>query len=125
MSKFKGLIVALVAVALFGGVGVGVSNAGGVKQSVEMSGGTMGSIADATCNATTSVAVPADTTGLTECWLLMVAPGSNPTRIGDTNCGASQCAEFSAGQGTTLCTTSAISCYSALGGTLTISKVNQ
>jgi len=93
-----------------------------VRTFVEPTGGPLTSLPDATCNATTAVIVPADS-GQEAAILTNV--GSNPARIGDANCGASQCAQLAAGATLLINTTGAISCYSAGGTTIAITKVEQ
>jgi hypothetical protein len=96
--------------------------ASGLKQSVEITGGSLSSLPDATCNATTAVIVPADSAQVSA---ILTNIGSNPARIGDANCGASQCALLAAGATLQINTTAAISCFSASGSTIAISKVEQ
>ena len=96
--------------------------AGGLKQSVEITGGSLSSLPDATCNSTTTAIVPADANG--ECTIIQ-NNGSNPARIGDASCGASQCVVLAPTTSIQVCITGAIYCYSASGTTITISKVEQ
>ncbi len=98
------------------------ARAGGVEQSVVMTSHQLQSLADASCNGTVGVIVPADAGQ--ECAVLTNV-GSNTARIGDSNCGASRCVAVAAGATVTLCTTDAIYCYSASGTTIAVTKVQQ
>lgn len=100
----------------------GSAYADGLKQSVEMSSGALGSLPDASCGSPVAQLVAADTNQ--ECAIL-VNVGSNHARIGDSNVGASQGADYAPGATITLCTTSPIYCYSASGTTIAITKLQQ
>jgi hypothetical protein len=95
--------------------------AGGLEQSVVMTSHSLASLPDASC-AALGIIVPTDSGQ--ECAVL-VNVGSNHARIGDSNCGAAQCADVAPGATVTLCTTAAIYCYSASGTTIAITKVQQ
>jgi hypothetical protein len=121
----KGLTRVLAGVLLAGAVLAGGATraaAGGVEQSVVMTSHGLQSLADAPCNVTNSIIVPADAGQ--ECAIL-VNIGANSARLGDANCGASRCAPIAAGGTVTLCTTDNIYCYSASGTTFAITKVQQ
>jgi hypothetical protein len=101
----------------------GRASAGGLKDSTETIGGPLASIADATCNSTVSQIVPADTS---QSCAILSNNGSNPARIGDSLCGASQCAELPSGAPPLkVCTTGPIYCFSASGTTIGITKIEQ
>jgi hypothetical protein len=111
---------ALAILALF--IGSAPAYAGGLKQSVEITGGSLASLPDATCNGTTAAIVAADSSQVSA---ILTNVGSNPARIGDANCGASQCAQQAAGATLSINTTGAVSCYSASGTTISITKIEQ
>jgi len=122
MKMFRNLHICIILVAAALAAIAAPARAGGVKQSVEMIAGPLESLPDATCNGTTSVIAPADPNG--ECWLLGNV-GSNIARIGDSLCASNRCVALAPNATITICTTAAISCYSASGTTISMTEVTQ
>jgi hypothetical protein len=82
--------------------------------SAAFAGGSLKTTADFSVTATTQVIIAGDPAR--QC-IIVTNSGSNPMRVGDFNTGASQGGYVAAGGALTLCTTSAIYGYSALGTT--------
>ena len=82
----------------------------------------LGTIADATCNTSTSTPIVPASSKVQCSWL--TNSGSNPARIGDVNVGSGQGAQLVAGSpGAVLCQQGPIYCYSASGTTINITQL--
>jgi hypothetical protein len=88
----------------------------------EADASVLGTIADATCNTSTSS--PIVPSSSTQFCVLLTNSGANAARIGDSNVGAARGAVLGAGTpGIVLCTQAPIYCYSASGTTINITQL--